>query len=322
MSMYYLELNDASLFEMTGIPKETTTTLKGVNLKALEMELQNADIDLVRSSFSSEFNTRTVKVLSEKKIPMTVYDGYSILRSIATNEQDLIENPENPKYTVVLAVTSDVSSLVPILQERIAELEAELVELTAEPDPSQMTLDELKLYLIELSKKNLNDYLETHQVTSSCHGGVEAEYTCTLEKQQLLNQAIALCEIHNKLGNEYQPSWNAHGQECTYDWTLNELIILAIQIEAAVKPLISAQQSMESKIKAATTIEEANAVSITFDEFVYEVPDIVLPSESTDTETETPVEEETSTEETETPVDTDEEVSAEDEVTEEETPAE
>ena len=125
--MYYLELNDASLFELTDIPKETTTKLKGVDLKALEMELQNVEIDLVRSSFSSEFNTRTVKVLSEKKIPMTVYDGYSILRSIATNEQDLIENPDSPKYTVVLAVTSDLSSLVPMLQERIAELENEIV---------------------------------------------------------------------------------------------------------------------------------------------------------------------------------------------------
>lgn len=317
--MYYLELNDASLFELTDIPKETTTKLKGVDLKALEMELQNVEIDLVRSSFSSEFNTRTVKVLSEKKIPMTVYDGYSILRSIATNEQDLIENPDSPKYTVVLAVTSDLSSLVPMLQERIAELENEIVSLTTEPDPSQMTLDELKVYLVSQSKANLNTFLENNPISSSCHGGVAALYTCTLEKQQLLNNAIALCEIHNKLGDDYTPSWNAHGQECTYDWTLNELIVLAIQIEAAVKPLISAQQSTEAKINVATTTEEAMAVNITFEGYTYEVPDVNLDDTTendsvvedtttdettTEDETETPVENETTEEESteETPV--------------------
>lgn len=317
--MYYLELNDASLFELTDIPKETTTKLKGVDLKALEMELQNVEIDLVRSSFSSEFNTRTVKVLSEKKIPMTVYDGYSILRSIATNEQDLIENPDSPKYTVVLAVTSDLSSLVPMLQERIAELENEIVSLTTEPDPSQMTLDELKVYLVSQSKANLNTFLENNPISSSCHGGVAALYTCTLEKQQLLNNAIALCEIHNKLGDDYTPSWNAHGQECTYDWTLNELIVLAIQIEAVVKPLISAQQSMEAKINVATTTEEAMAVNITFEGYTYEVPDVNLDDTTendsvvedtttdettTEDETETPVENETTEEESteETPV--------------------
>lgn len=317
--MYYLELNDASLFELTDIPKETTTKLKGVDLKALEMELQNVEIDLVRSSFSSEFNTRTVKVLSEKKIPMTVYDGYSILRSIATNEQDLIENPDSPKYTVVLAVTSDLSSLVPMLQERIAELENEIVSLTTEPDPSQMTLDELKVYLVSQSKANLNTFLENNPISSSCHGGVAALYTCTLEKQQLLNNAIALCEIHNKLGDDYTPSWNAHGQECTYDWTLNELIVLAIQIEAVVKPLISAQQSMEAKINVATTTEEAMAVDITFEGYTYEVPDVNLDDTTennsvvedtttdettTEDETETPVENETTEEESteETPV--------------------
>lgn len=289
--MFYLELNDASLFELTGLPKETTTTLKGVKLQALEIEVANADISLVRSSFSSEFNTRTVKVLSEKKIPMTVYDGYSILRSIATNEQDLKENPENPKYTVVLAVTSDVASLVPQLQARIAELEAEIIDLTAEPDPSQMSLDELKVYLVAMSKQNLGAFLEANPIPSKCHAGIEALYTCTLEKQQMLNNAIALCEIHNKLGNEYTPSWNAHGQECTYDWTLNELVVLAIQIEAAVKPLISMQQSMEARINAATSSEEAMAVTITFDGYEYVIPEINLDvtPEETPKDVETPV---------------------------------
>ena len=315
--MYYVELNDASLFEVTEIIKETTTKLKGVTLKAIEMELQNADIELVRSAFSSEFNTRTVKLLSEKKITMTVYDGYSILRSIATNEQDLNENPEKPKYTVVLAMTSDISSLVPQLQERIAELEAEIITLTAEPDPSQMDLDQLKEYMISMSKMNLDVYLSEHPVVSTCHAGVEAEYTCTLEKQTLLNSAIAMAEIHNKLGTAYQASWNARGEECTYDWTLDELIMLAIDIEAFVKPLVSAQQSMESKINAATTKEEVFDVSISFDNIVIIIPEVTTPEVE-----ETPVEDGTNAEENVT----EDEVVTENDATEEtlveETPAE
>lgn len=262
--MYYVELNDASLFELTDIITETTTDLKGERLKALSMDVQNAQIDLIRSSFGSEFNTRTIKLLSEGKILMTTYNNYTILRSIATDEQDLIDNPENLKYRVILAMPSDVGTIVPQLQDRIQEMEDQLVELTAAPDPTQMDLDELKEYRIAQSKANLEAYLAANPVTSSCHGE-PAQYACTLEKQSLLNNAIAMAEIHASVGDDtYKISWNATGEECTYDWTKEQLVQLAIEIETFVKPLISQQQAMESMIKAADTKEGVNEVNINF----------------------------------------------------------
>lgn len=262
--MYYVELNDASLFELTDIIAETTTDLKGERLKALSMDVQNAQIDLIRSSFGSEFNTRTIKLLSEGKILMTTYNNYTILRSIATDEQDLIDNPENLKYRVILAMPSDVGTIVPQLQDRIQEMEDQLVELTAAPDPTQMDLDELKEYRIAQSKANLEAYLAANPVTSSCHGE-PAQYACTLEKQSLLNNAIAMAEIHASVGDDtYKISWNATGEECTYDWTKEQLVQLAIEIETFVKPLISQQQAMESMIKAADTKEGVNEVNINF----------------------------------------------------------
>ena len=114
--MYYVELNDASLFELTDIITEGTTELKGEKLKSLTLQVQNASLELIRTSFSSEFNTRTIKLLSSGKVLMTTYNNYTILRSIATDEQDLIDNPESLKYYVVLAEPSNIGTIVPQLQ--------------------------------------------------------------------------------------------------------------------------------------------------------------------------------------------------------------
>ncbi len=263
--MYYVLLNDASLFEVTDMIEETTTVLKGETLKAIRFTVQNADLDLVQTAFKSEFNTRTVTLTSENKVAMSVYDNYTIIRSIGTDMVALTEDPDHPKYIITLAQSSNVADLVPQLQEKIKSLQAELLKLTTPVDPSQMDLDELKEYQIAQSKKNFSEYLEQNPVKSTCHGGVEAQYTCTLEKQTLLNNAIAMVEIHAAMGDTgYKPSWNNHNGECTYDWTKEELVALALDIEAFVHPLLSQQQAMESQIRAASTKEEVNAVRITF----------------------------------------------------------
>ena len=74
-----------------------------------------------------------------------------------------------------------------------------------------------------------------------------------------------MAEIHAAAGDDtYKISWNATGEECTYDWTKDELVQLAIEIEAFVKPLISQQQSMESQINACETVDDVIDVNITF----------------------------------------------------------
>lgn len=131
-------------------------------------------------------------------------------------------------------------------------------------DPDTATLEQLKDYQITKSKENLEAYLLANPITSSCHGEVEKQYSITKEKQALLTQEIAIVQMAIQAGIEYQPSWNAAGEPCTYDWTLEELKQLAFEAVTVVKPLISHQQTIEAQINAAQTKEEVLAVSIEY----------------------------------------------------------
>jgi len=83
----------------------------------------------------------------------------------------------------------------------------------------------------------------------------------TQDKQSQLMAVIMMATLNP----EYTPSWNASGEVCTYDWTLDELQLLAAHIEAVVRPLVAKQQKMEVAIKEATTIADVKAIDITFD---------------------------------------------------------
>lgn len=120
-----------------------------------------------------------------------------------------------------------------------------------------------KQALIAQSKRNLADYLASHTITSECHGEA-AEYSITSEKQSYLSCMIMTAQMAQSAGIDYQPSWNAAGQVCTYDWTLAQLQQLAFEIEAAVRPLVSKQQTMEMQLSAAQSLEELENIDITF----------------------------------------------------------
>lgn len=250
-SMFYLALNDATLFQLPEEPVVTSTKLKGETLKALSISIQESDAATIKAAFGVEFNVRTVTVMSENKKVMSKYDGYTVLRSIAEE----MDAGDNTIYTVILAMPSDLSAIVPVLQDRIAELENEVIALNSKDvvDPNTMGLDELKAYLIKKTKTDLEAYLAANPVSSTAHKNTAALYACTAEKQALLTSAIAIAQLQAAAGNTaYQPSWNATGAECTYDWTLEELVALAMDIEATVHPLVTAQQKMEVFIKNAS----------------------------------------------------------------------
>ena len=126
------------------------------------------------------------------------------------------------------------------------------------------TLEELKAWQVKQSKKNLEAYLESNPVKSSAHGDIEKYYSITKEKQSLLTQMILVTQLAIQSEVEYQPSWNAAGEACTYDWTLDELQQLAFEIESIVRPLVSHQQTMEAEIYAAESKEAVMDISITF----------------------------------------------------------
>lgn len=117
-----------------------------------------------------------------------------------------------------------------------------------------------KQYKVIESNYNLARYTEVATVKSDAHKGEVAEYSISEDKQQRLMAMVMMATMNP----EYQASWNAAGEECTYDWTLDELQQLAADIEAVIRPLVSKQQSAESAIMAATTIAEIDEVDVTY----------------------------------------------------------
>ncbi|MGN6713783.1 hypothetical protein [Anaerocolumna jejuensis] len=152
---------------------------------------------------------------------------------------------------------------VNILKEKVGIIDKRVNQVF---DIENAALDELKIYKITKSKENLESYLVTHPIISSCHGGLEKQYSITKEKQTLLTQMILITQVSINAGQTYHPSWNAQGEPCTYDWTLQELQQLAFETEAVVRPLVSHQQTMEALINEAYTKEEVISSNITFGE--------------------------------------------------------
>lgn len=174
---------------------------------------------------------------------------------------------------------STITESVKGVQEGITTLESKHTETTntiegltnrvsgLEPvtDYTTLSLDDAKKFRIEESKVALATYLDEHPITSTCHAGIEGQYSITSEKQNFLQAMISITMLAEQNGVEYQPSWNKVGESCTYDWTLAELQQLAIEIEATVRPLVSHQQALEKEILAVKTMKALQAVDIAYD---------------------------------------------------------
>jgi hypothetical protein len=126
------------------------------------------------------------------------------------------------------------------------------------------TLEEVKMYQVVKSRKALETYLVTNPILSTCHNPNGAYYAITEDKQRYLTQMIMITQLAIQAGQEYLPSWNATGEPCTYDWTLEQLQQLAFEIESVVRPKITAQQTMEAQINACITKDEVLLVSVIF----------------------------------------------------------
>ena len=118
---------------------------------------------------------------------------------------------------------------------------------------------------INESKVVLADYLERHPLVSNCHGGKEATYTVTTEKQTLMASNYLTYTIAKESGIENPMlTWNAAGEECEA-WTEAEYVTLVLQIAEYVKPLVALQQSYEVQINACETQEELDTIVIVYD---------------------------------------------------------
>lgn len=154
-------------------------------------------------------------------------------------------------------------------KEEFSQLNERVVALEPVTDITRLPLEDAKRQRVLESQAKLADFLKENPVKSTCHGGREAFYSITAEKQSYLQSMILMATTAATKGLEYQPSWNAVGEPCTYDWTVDELQQLAIEIEQVVRPSVSRQQLLEKQITECTTMDELVAIDITFSSAVH-----------------------------------------------------
>ncbi len=173
--------------------------------------------------------------------------------------------------------------------EQAGALDKRVSVLEPVTDYTTLSLEDAIAFRVKESAAALSEYLAANPITSTCHKGIAAKYSITKDKQEYLQSMISVCTLAKQNGAPYQPSWNATGEVCSYDWTIEELVKLAMEIEATVRPLVSYQQTIENKIKKCTTMDELKAVVINYNNVpTHTIP--TTPSGSDTSETKTPSE--------------------------------
>lgn len=139
--------------------------------------------------------------------------------------------------------------------------ERTLENCIAEKEKAQeKSLEEYKEEKIALSKLMLSEWLANNPMLYS-DGNY---YSCTEEKQSLLNSNLASYERATVAGIPYPLKWNSTGAECT-EWEYSDLITLSLSIAAYVAPKVSIQQALEVQIRACETKEEVDSVVISYE---------------------------------------------------------
>lgn len=162
-------------------------------------------------------------------------------------------NIPNDYYLKKMDVSTSILNATPVLQK------------FNDIDIDTATLEELKAYQITKSKENLQNYFKTTTLKSICHKDILKSYSITEEKQNHLVQMINMTLLAIQANNtDFKPSWNATGEPCTYDWTLEELQQLAFEMEELVRPAVSRQQMLEVDINRCLTKEAVTGVNINF----------------------------------------------------------
>ena len=296
--MLTLRLNDATELHISDAGFQTSVIrLNDIVTNAVTFTTVDTALMNVQAYFKDTEKTSVMSVLNEEGTPVSTMNGYTALQAIQVNLDG-----DDTYYTVTMAQPTDLEGMKSTMksmmdtmtqttEEAVKKVETLGTDLTsakneltqkittatqsiekineqiAPPNPEEMELDELKAYRVAESKLNLAAWLADHPIQSTAHKGTLGTYSVTSEKQNLLQSAIMVAQFQKAAGNdEYTPSWNETGKECEYDWTLEELTKLALEISAYVAPYVSAQQSKETKIMAAKDADAVNAISLTYED--------------------------------------------------------
>ena len=279
--MYKIILNDSTSVKVKSEPVYETIIVKGLYVTSFMVELDSAEyptVDSIKEVLGNADKTAVMDVClytedDEVGKKYNKIEGYTKIQRIVNEDgttvvylvkdETFAEMINGVKKTVeemktsTKATVDDFEKTVETVQQDVATLKGAVkIEKTRE----EMTLDEYKEYKIKASKDALAQKLEDTTIESDVHGGVKEHYSITATKQQQLTAMIFLAQTNK----DFQPSWNAAGKSCTYDWTLEELVNLAYEIQAVVRPLVSKQQKYEEDITAAASKDAVDKIIIAY----------------------------------------------------------
>ena len=165
-----------------------------------------------------------------------------IFREIETDEKITDENGEGMPYKTTKVVR-------------------EVGEVVLNPDYTDTSLEECRVRKIQETKIKLAEWLENNPYLYKDG----KYYSVTEEKQALLNGNLASYERATNARIEYPLRWNSTGSECV-EFSYSDLLALSLSIARYVAPKVSIQQSIELQIKACDTIEQIDAIEISYDD--------------------------------------------------------
>lgn len=227
----------------------------------------DTEYSLIDKLFAKNTIIRAVKITDDtSESYIEDYDVYLTRKMITVSNEDVsvttlseegtpITNQENKEVITVFLGMPAVDTQIDNIADYVGYIE----------NPDSLSLEDYKNYAINQSKTTLANYLLQNPLQSNVHGNTPKHYAITENKQILLLLELTCALQAQELEIPYQPSWNASGEACTYDWTVDELRTLAFQINQVVKPLISYQQTVEEQIIEKSSIDEIKAIEIDFD---------------------------------------------------------
>ena len=251
--------------------------VSSANTSKFSAIIMSEDINEIKKNFSE---SDSIIVINNIGQIMRTVEGYTSIDRI-TEIPNYYMDDEGIMHSAIQIIMNPVD-----ISKRIQMLESKLDTTVNEAD---MTLEEYKSYRIAQSKAELEEYLESHPITSTSHGGVEGVYSITKEKQDLMSQQYLTYQIAKQVSPETATlTWNEAGGICT-EWIEEEFIQLIMEIKAKVYPLVSYQQEIEVKINESNDKAEIAALLFDYDNVPYENNDFFASNDSTPTDNSTDI---------------------------------
>ena len=238
-------INNNSSYDCFYIDQKTTGNQFVVVVKAV-------DFNKVKSDFSSITSLEIYDDTGTLTKSLTKYTTVSAIETrFGVYMDDLGGTVDAYRITLKAA---EIEEMVKKLDEKVFPV----------VDYGKMSIDEFQDVYIQKTKEVLNTYLLLHPLTSSVHGGKLGVYSVTKDKQDLMASNYLTYSLKKQIDPNAVLTWNQSGKECEV-WTEPEFVQLILEVEQYVKPLVSHQQALESKIRSLTDKTEIMKVEIDYE---------------------------------------------------------